>query len=338
MEINFLRYFTFTRFLNVYKILLSFTISLVIRKPVLWGMPLTYSIEPTNHCNLKCPECPSGLGTLTRPLGVMEPEFFKRIIDEIYHAGFYVQLFFQGEPYINKNLPDMIEYAQKKKIYVSVSTNGQFINENNVGLFLEPAPDKIIFSIDGLDETTYQKYRIGGTFKAADERLKLLTDTKRKLKLKKPFIELQYIVMKQNEHLIDRVKQYGVSRGVDRTVFKTMQVSSYSNAINFLPRNEEFRRYSIDNGSLKIKGKLSNHCFALWRTSVITWDGRVVPCCFDKDAVYEFGRLNGTTFNQIWNSGGFQNFRQRVLINRKETDMCSNCTAGIKVNIFGAEQ
>jgi radical SAM protein with 4Fe4S-binding SPASM domain len=338
MEINLLRYFTFTRFLNVLKILLSYNISRVIRKPVVWGMPLTYSIEPTNHCNLKCPECPSGLGTLTRPLGLMKPEFFKKIIDEIDSTGFYVQLFFQGEPYINKNLPEMIEYAQEKNIYISVSTNGHFINEHNAGLFLGPAPDKIIFSIDGIDETTYQNYRIGGTFKAADEGLKLLTDAKKKKKLKKPFIELQFIVMKQNEHLIDKVKQYGISRGVDRTVFKTMQISSYSNAVDFLPQNEVFRRYSIDNGSFKIKGKLNNHCFALWRTSVITWDGRVVPCCFDKDAVYEFGRLNGTAFNQIWNSGGYQNFRQRVLINRKETDMCSNCTAGIKVNIFGAEQ
>ena len=105
MEINLLKYFTLKRAVNTVKIVSSFALSRVIRKPVVWGMPISYSIEPTNHCNLKCPECPSGLGSLTRPLGLLQFDDFKKLIDEIKHTGFYIQLFFQGEPYINKNLP-----------------------------------------------------------------------------------------------------------------------------------------------------------------------------------------------------------------------------------------
>lgn len=301
-------------------------------------MPISYSIEPTNHCNLKCPECPSGLGALTRPLGLLKIDEFKNWIDQIKSTGFYVQLFFQGEPFINKHLPEMISYAQMNGVYISISTNGHFINENNVDFVLDNAPDKLIYSMDGLDEESYQNYRVGGTFKQADEGLRLLIKRRNERKLRKPFVEFQFIVMKQNEHQLDDVLKYGKDVGVEKVVFKTMQISNYENAVKFLPANKKYRRYILQNGSFSIKNKLKNHCFALWRTSVITWDGKVVPCCFDKDADFEMGMLNGRTFNDIWKSVEYQKFRQRVLDSRKDVNMCTNCTEGLKINILEIEQ
>ena len=301
-------------------------------------MPISFSIEPTNHCNLQCPECPSGLGSLTRPLGLLKQSEFKKLVDQITDTSFYVQLFFQGEPYINKELPAMISYAQSKNIYISISTNGHFVNEKNVDSVLDNAPDKLIFSVDGLDEESYQKYRVGGTFKQADSGLRALIRRKNERGLKKPFVEFQFIVMKQNEHQMENVRKYCNEVGVDKLVFKTMQISSYENAVNFLPSNKKFRRYSLENNSFRIKNKIKNHCFALWRTSVITWDGRVVPCCFDKDAQNEIGRVNGKAFSEIWNSTQYSEFRKKVLTSRKSVSMCTNCTEGLKVNIFEIEQ
>ena len=338
MEINLLKYFTVRRAINAAKVLSSFTVARVIRKPVVWGMPISYSIEPTNHCNLKCPECPSGLGSLTRPLGLLNPDDFKKLIDDISSTGFYVQLFFQGEPFINKNLYDMINYARKKNMYVSISTNGHFINEDNVDTVLMNAPDKIIYSIDGLDEKSYQNYRVGGTFEQADAGLRALLNKKKEINQRHPYVELQFIVMKQNEHQLDEVLKYGKEVGVDKVVFKTMQISSYENALNFLPSNKKYRRYILDNGSFSIKGKIKNHCFALWRTSVITWDGKVVPCCFDKDAEFELGITNGKSFKDVWHSDEYNNFRARILGDRQSISMCTNCTEGLKVNIFEIEQ
>ena len=203
MEINLLKYFKIKRFINVIKVLSSFGLSRIYRKPIVWGMPISFSIEPTNHCNLQCPECPSGLGTLTRPLGLLKLSDFKEWIDQIKSTGFYVQLFFQGEPYINKNLPEMIKYAQSQNIYVSISTNGHFVNEKNVDLVVDNAPDKLIFSVDGLDEESYQKYRVGGTFEQADKGLRALINRRNELGLKKPFVEFQFIVMKHNENQLD---------------------------------------------------------------------------------------------------------------------------------------
>jgi radical SAM protein with 4Fe4S-binding SPASM domain len=337
LEINILKYLTFKRILNALSIISSFYISRITRQPVVWGMPVSYSIEPTNLCNFKCPECPSGSGTLTRPIGLLKFEDFKNLIEQIQSTGFYIQLFFQGEPYINKYLPEMIRYAQRKKIYISISTNGHFITEKNVDPILENAPDKLIFSLDGLTEESYQKYRVGGTFAQADEGLRAITRRKKELKKELPFIELQFIVMKQNENQLNDVIKYGKECGVDKVVFKTMQISSYENALKFLPENPKYRRYTLNNNSFRIKNNLLNHCFALWRSSVITWDGRVVPCCFDKDASFEAGKINGKTLKEIWHSEEINNFRKRILQNRSIVNMCINCTEGLKMNIFEIE-
>ncbi|MGB5529313.1 MAG: radical SAM protein [Ignavibacteriaceae bacterium] len=338
MEINFFKYFTFKRAGNAIKILSSFYLSRLLGKSIIWGMPISYSIEPTNHCNLQCPECPSGLGSLTRPLGLLKTDDFKKLIDEISCTGFYIQLFFQGEPYINKNLPEMIRYAQTKNVYVSISTNGHFVNEKNVELVLDNSPDKLIFSVDGLDEESYQKYRVGGSFEQADAGLRSLINRKKERGSKKPFIEFQFIVMKQNEHQMEDIRKYCREVGVDKLVFKTMQISSYENALKFLPTNEKYRRYILNNKSFKIKYEIKNHCFALWRTSVITWDGRVVPCCFDKDALNEVGIVNGRSFDDVWTSKEYSAFRNKILSSRKSVPMCTNCTEGLKVNIFEIEQ
>lgn len=300
-------------------------------------MPISYSIEPTNYCNLMCPECPSGTGELTRPFGMISLDNFKKIIDQISSTGFYVQLFFQGEPYLHKKLNEMIEYAQNKNIYISVSTNGNLISNKNIDKVMSNPPDKIIFSLDGLDEESYQNYRVGGTFKQADEALKLLIDSKKRMNLKKPYVELQFIVMKQNEHLLEEVNSYGKNREVDRLVFKTMQVSSFENALKFLPKDRKYSRYVINNNEYKLKGKQLNHCFAIWRTAVITWDNNMVPCCFDKDARYILGDLTQSSVREIWHSKSYQMFRQNVLLNRRGIDICNNCTEGLKVNIFQVE-
>ena len=137
MEIDYFKLFTFRRFTNALKIISSYKLSRIFRKPIVWGFPLSFSIEPTNRCNLECPECPSGLGKLTRPLGSLSFNMFKKWVDQIKDETFYLQLFFQGEPFINKELNQMLEYARNQKIYTSISTNGLLLNDKNIDLVLQ---------------------------------------------------------------------------------------------------------------------------------------------------------------------------------------------------------
>lgn len=313
---------------------MSYQISRIKGNPIVWGLPMSYSIEPTNRCNLECPECPSGLGELTRPLGLLKLSDFKMWIDQIKDTSFYVQLYFQGEPFINKDLPSMLNYARSQNIYTSISTNGLLLNKDKINLILNDPPDKLIFSIDGLDEETYQNYRVGGTFKNVDNAFRSFMKEKKRRKQKKPFVEFQFIVMKQNEHQLEEVKRYAEDLGVNKVSLKTMQVTSYENAKYYLPSNKKYSRYIIENGSFRLKKKMGNRCFALWRTSVITWDGIVVPCCFDKDANHQLGSLKKNNFKEIWTNYSSNKFRKAVLTNRKSIPMCTNCTEGLKISFF----
>jgi radical SAM protein with 4Fe4S-binding SPASM domain len=64
---------------------------------------------------------------------------------------------------------------------------------------------------------------------------------------------------------------------------------------------------------------------------VITWDGRVVPCCFDKDAHHVLGDLGKQSFREVWNSDAYNAFRATLLRSRSDIDMCRNCSEGSPV-------
>ncbi|MBS4042901.1 MAG: radical SAM protein, partial [Chitinophagaceae bacterium] len=66
-SLNLLSKLTLRRFWNGLKVYTSFNLSKLISKPIQWGMPVSISFEPTTSCNLRCPECPSGLREFTRP-------------------------------------------------------------------------------------------------------------------------------------------------------------------------------------------------------------------------------------------------------------------------------
>jgi radical SAM protein with 4Fe4S-binding SPASM domain len=69
----------------------------------------------------------------------------------------------------------------------------------------------------------------------------------------------------------------------------------------------------------------------MWHSCVLTWDGRVVPCCFDKDATHQLGNLNTESFEKIWHGDAYNKFRSDILKARNEVDICTNCTEGTKV-------
>ena len=104
------------RLWNGIKVLGSYYVSLISKKPVQWGLPVSISFEPTTSCNLRCPECPSGLRAFTRPTGMLQKDFFRQTIDEIHKALLYLIFYFQGEPYLNPSFLEMVRYAADKKI------------------------------------------------------------------------------------------------------------------------------------------------------------------------------------------------------------------------------
>lgn len=331
--LNLLSKLTLRKAWNATKVLSSYYISKWTHRGVQWGLPISISFEPTTACNLRCPECPSGLRAFTRPTGMLKNNFFRETIDQLAADLLYLIFYFQGEPYLNPDFLQMVKYASDKRIYTATSTNGHFLNQENARKTVESGLDRLIISIDGTSQEVYEQYRIGGSLNKVLDGAKNLVNWKTKLGSKKPFIIFQFLVVKPNEHQVEDIKKLGAEYGVDEVRFKTAQVYDYQNDPHrLIPETDRYSRYRKGtNGITQLKNSLSNHCWRLWHATVITWDGVVVPCCFDKDAANKMGALRDKSFREIWHDSEYMSFRKKILTGRKNIEICSNCSEGTRV-------
>jgi radical SAM protein with 4Fe4S-binding SPASM domain len=330
--LNFLKKQTPQRIWNASKVVSSYFLTKWLKKPIQWGLPVTISLEPTTACNLRCPECPSGLRAFTRPVGNLKEDFFRSTIDELHRELMYLIFYFQGEPYINPKFLDMVKYANDKGIYTTTSTNGHFLNSENAKKTIESGLNRLIISVDGTTQDTYESYRKEGKLDVVLRGAKNVVEWKKKMNSKTPHIIFQFLVVKPNEHQIPEIYRLAKEIGIDEVKLKTAQVYDYENGNELIPTIDKYARYKQnDDGKWQFKNNLVNHCWKLWHSCVITWDGLVVPCCFDKDAEHRLGDLKQQSFRDIWHNGAYSQFRKAILQGRDQIDICTNCTEGCKV-------
>jgi radical SAM protein with 4Fe4S-binding SPASM domain len=323
---------SFSKVLNALQLILGYYFSRITRKPIQWGEPISLSIEPTTACNLGCPECPSGLKQFSRPTGNLDPKLFEKIINQVSKKLIYLTFYFQGEPFINKNFLRMVKYASDRKIFTSTSTNAHFIDEKVAEEIIHSGLDRLIISMDGTTQEVYEQYRVHGALDKVLVGTQNIIAAKKRLNSATPKVIFQFLVVKHNEHQIDDLHALADKLGVDEVALKTAQIYDYKKGSPLLPTDQKYSRYKLNTkGEYEIKNKLHNHCWRLWHSAVITWDGDIVPCCFDKDAKYQMGKLESHTFQDIWHNDTYKGFRNSIIQSRKNIDICQNCTEGTKV-------
>lgn len=289
-------------------------------------MPWAASIEPTTHCNLRCSECLSGMQSLSRPKGNMKMDVFRRIIDHLSPNLIYLTLYFQGEPFLNPQFSEMVKLARQRRIFVSTSTNGHFLNDQNISQIMESGLNHLIISLDGLDQQTYQKYRQQGNLDVVIAGINRLVAAKKANKTLFPIVELQFLVMGHNQHQIREMKEFARNSGIDKLAFKTAQVNNFQDGNALIPTLKSKSRYKqLADNSWVLKMKPRDFCHRIWSSLVVTWDGKAVPCCYDKNAGYRFGDLLEESISKIWKNQQIASFRKKILENRNDIDICRNC-------------
>lgn len=317
---------------NAASILSSFYYSRWTKKPVINGMPVSISIEPTTSCNLRCPECPSGLRSFTRPTGMLDQSLYQNVIDQLHPTLSYLTFYFQGEPFLHPQFLKMVSYANLKNIYTATSTNAHYLKDESARQTVESGLNRLIISIDGTTQETYESYRVGGSLEKVIEGTENVLKWRKKLKNKNLHVVFQFLVVKPNEHQIPEVYKIADMLGVDQVVLKTAQIYDYKNGSDLIPEQQKYSRYKLNgDGKYHIKNKLLDHCWKMWHSCVVTWDGKIVPCCFDKDAHFVLGDLSKNSFQEIWNGKQYNNFRRTLLGSRSEIEICKNCTEGTRV-------
>jgi len=323
---------TLRRIWNLFLLRFSFLATRLLKVPVHFGKPASMSIEPTTSCNLGCPECPSGLKQFTRPTGKIDLGLHKKLLNQIDKSVFYINYYFQGEPFLHPRFLELIKEAKRSRIYTSTSSNVHFVNPKKALEIVDSGLDRLIISIDGLTQKTYEQYRVNGKLSKVLKASQYLVEAKKERGSSTPHLIFQFLAVKPNEHEIPQVFELASEMSIDEVRIKTAQLYEYKDGNPLMPENEEFSRYiKQKDGSYKLKGKPGNHCWRMWSGSVSTWDGSIVPCCFDKDAKHVLGSIQHKHFDEIWNASSYRKFRKAVVTNRQAVDICNNCSEGTKV-------
>lgn len=304
-------------------------------KTEITGYPFEIIIDPTNICNFRCPLCVTGQNKNARPNGMMPFDDFTRIINEIGKWLYKVRFYSWGEPLLHKDIYNMISYSSKNNIGTEMSTNFYNFSAQNVDNLMDSGLENLIISLDGATKSTYAKYRQGGEFDKIIDNIQTVMSMKKVKKSQFPHVEIQFLVMKNNEHEIEDIKKLANKLGVDRLrIFPiTINVKEPNQVRDWLPNNEKWSRYNYQTLEDKIYKK-RRRCEWLWRSAVINWDGTISPCCVFEGPKADLGSLKGKTFLEVWNNDAYRASRGIFTQNGKNSSpintICTSCKGNPK--------
>lgn len=318
-----------SRLYNLLKAEISFALSHlgIVR---IFHAPTFVSIEPAAICQLRCPECPVGNPTLRhtslhKESLLLSMERFETILKEIQSTAHTIQFYFQGEPLLNPQLPEMIQRARQAGLWTTISTNAQALTPTLAQQLVDSGIHRIIVSIDGFSQASYEAYRVGGSLTKALDGLRFLQEAKRKSH-RHCTIVLQVLRLQSNEHEWAWIKSHYRALGADRLEMKTAQLYDYENGHPLMPTDPRYSRYvRSSDGKYRLRYRTAGACRRLWMGCVITTDGQVLPCCYDKSAQYAYGNMKDGSIRAHFSSKKAQHFRYRVLSHDSTISICQNC-------------
>ena len=291
------------------------------RRDTVRGLPYRYKLDPTNHCHLKCPLCPTGLQISTRKTGRMDDELFRSIVDQIASHTLILDLFGWGEPLLHPRLNSLIRLAADRNIFTRLSTSLSLPEWLGAKQLVASGLDAVIVAVDGANQSSYERYRRNGRLDNVATNLRRLVEARYASGKSTPHITVRMLIHRFNEHELDEVKRLARQWGADAFTVETIVINSddADQAATWLPTNTHFNSDQQNRGS----------CDDLWESMVINWDGGVSPCCWIYDPVHDLGSLKTSPLPELWNSPAYKAAR-RAVAHKKPADcapdvLCTSC-------------
>jgi len=275
-----------------------------LRKSYLNSMPIYAIIGPCDICNLNCPGCPTGTKR-SDLIGskILSFEQFKYIFDQVKKYIFNITLFTFGEPFLNKEIFLMVEYASSNRCGTTTHSNFNIFDETMAENAIKSKLTHIYLSIDGATQGIYEKYRKGGNLSAVFENIKILVKKKKEMKSIFPLLTWKFLYFPHNVHEIKLARQKARKLGVD----------SFESFPGNLDNVESFgisKFYNLDSGKIKIT--TTDFCNEIWNDFLVHPDGSVMPCCHGFREKDVFGNVYETSLKEIWNNEDFINLRKMI--------------------------
>ena len=312
--------------------------------------PTFLTIEPSNICQLACPQCPVGIAkkhpkgdTGTSPRNPF-PNYPLSLLADTFRYAHTVQFYFQGEPLLNPRLPEMVHEAAQQGLYTIVSTNAQALDRAMAKRLVVSGLHRIIISMDGLSQSSYEAYRKGGSVEKARAAIRYLREEREIARRQHlisgdyPIIELQCLLLRSNEQEQSLMRKTYRLLGADRLTFKTAQFYDYQYGNPLMPARDRDRRYEqCADGTYRLKRHPLRRlwhaltgispCYRLWAGCVLTTNGDVLPCCYDKSHTHAYGNIHHASLPTLFRSKQADAFRRTAIRApfQQAPEICQNC-------------
>ena len=270
-------------------------------------------LESTNHCNLKCIMCPTGLGVIERPKGYMDMGLYRRIIDEIGGLVGSAVLHSWGEPLMHPELFAMIRYGKRAGIRMETSTNITLLNEARAREVLDAGLDVLYLAMDGVTRETYERVRVNAKFDKSCRNIERLLELKRQAGASTRIV-MQIIAMKETRSEVDTFVQRWNRPEVDQVNVK--HLDTWGDQV------ERITAHGDDGGGMPMERV---PCPNLWYHAYVFWDGTLVSCERDFDTKTPLGNVQGGVL-RAWNGPGMQRLRTMHREGNFAAPACAKCT------------
>ena len=294
-----------------------------------WGLPLHMQFEWTSYCNLRCPVCPVGAGTLKRTAQAMDPALYAQVMDEVGPYLLTASLWVWGESLLHPRLAEMLRITRRYPPITLLSTNGFGLDNPEIqAALLAEAPTHLIVAIDGLTDETHARYRPGAKLQSVLEGVRRLAQRKRQLGATLPILHMRYIVMKQNQHEYAQVEDFARQHGFEMLTLRALSIIDDEKAdamvSDLLPDASDRRAYGYRDGQRVHRADfICQQPF--WFPSVLA-DGTVVACEQDYNAQHPMGRVTTSrSFGEIWRSSQAREVRRLIRDAGESVSFCRNC-------------
>ena len=290
------------------------------------GHPMGAMIELCNVCNLKCVLCPSGNAQLRRKVGFMQPDLFRRIVDELddTYTRHLVPVMW-GESLLHPQFIELMRYARRKTWRISVTTNANKTGDDQyfkdlVGTGI----DEIVCAVDGHDQDSYESYRRGGQLHVVHDFLRKTRAARDAVGLKRPVLIAQIHLNRKNEDYLDDMRK-SIENYVDTFQTKRLRMF-YTNTSDIKNRKELQDSIKPADPDMQFPSMGRPICPQMLYSLNINWEGEVLACCKDPSNILRFGNMQNQSLRSIINSKKYKEARQKLLRGEYWEDICRTCS------------
>jgi radical SAM protein with 4Fe4S-binding SPASM domain len=307
--------------------------------PTARSTPLEVYIEPTNRCNEFCTTCPRTFFQREPPADLDFPKFLA-ILDQ-FPGVRRVVLHGVGEPLLARDLPRMVAEANGRGAQVLFNTNALALSPRLMQQLVDAGLDQLRVSMDAADPRTYRRIRGVDGYAKAMANTERFCAYLRERNAERPEVWLYFICMRENlpelPAVIERAAAMGVAAvNLQRLVYFGAGEAVEAQSVFGGHGGEDVERLideciaAAARAGIRLEGsgrrdarsalrqvdsrRPWSGCDRPWRSTYITANGNVLPCCIAPFSTHDYGGIIlGNVYDrpitEIWNGDRYREFR-----------------------------